>query len=911
MSADALVLKALAIKTKNELRYFEYMRVELSYGGVGGYSKIKDVFVCIGRHAIYLVRGNLSNLVKGGALDYLYLQKVSEDSKGYRGLQLVFAGSITSEISRCLMFSEKRSTFVSKLSTCFLADAMCRDMQISNFPIVVERLHLPKAFPHAVRPSPFRGFDRRFYQDYLFFLPECFKDEPSATSKTKTGMYKAPIQMFTRNRELEQEVFIEVSVHVYDPVPIANLAKIGREHIRWVATEYKQSLVHEQLTWVLSNQQYLKKMNLSNDPASWVCWEMMLKGERSTTFCIVLRRSYMPPLCDQLQDFAILVKCPTKFIAEGDPRERERDQKIQTESKLEENELRNLGVVLADTFGPANMSAQLYPELIQAKLDALLFDEEGYAWCWSRLKKRPQGEARVEMFAHLFVKGIIRILRDESVLTHPTLYADISRQAQELMYKVPGAQAHEDVDPMTVATKLLRYPADGINWLEQEDHELGSHNVARANQWHAKVARYLAYCVDGGLLPGKFSLADIVSTLCHAVISDEATEKLKLILDFLLHIRSRDPVEKWAPKPLNVHLEQIASLDTEFNDKVIQVLLELNYARLLMADEGVVRHDTNPAHVPISTEYANQLTHLLQADTASINVKASICRQIVKERDTEMGPVMCIGLLDVLNKGSVFLQTYACAAVVNLSQAKEVVKNRLMRRDVATTAMRLLKSKDDDLILYTLMLLVHLTKLVHHRRTMVQAGLMPIVNDILEQSYEVVQYKRRILVECCSVLGQMCNDEDTRKLMCENYTVVDSLLHIMDGKSSNPPKPWSSSTSLSSKVMFALKQLCANSQDVKEKVGKKVIKPILLELQDTEKQKDKDWGVNAIMLLVILAIHEDNVRQMVFGGTWESANDCLAKSDYATMDATRDRIQQIDARVESVKDKIEKESRGG
>merc|ERR1712232_1467706 len=191
--------------------------------------------------------------------------------------------------------------------------------------------------------------------------------------------------------------------------------------------------------------------------------------------------------------------------------------------------------------------------------------------------------------------------------------------------------------------------------------------------------------------------------------------------------------------------------------------------------------------VVMTGEYAALLNCLLQSEAASLNIKATICRQVIKESVNDHGPTLCPGFVALLRDGSLFLATYACAALVNLSQANELMKNRIMNSGVGDICVHHLKSRDDDLVLYTLMLLVHLTKLAHHRLMMKQAGLMPVLNDILTAIYAAVRYKRRCLTELCSVIGQMCNDEDTRRLMCDNYQVVDCLLVVFESDVQHSP----------------------------------------------------------------------------------------------------------------------------
>merc|ERR1712185_88824 len=125
-----------------------------------------------------------------------------------------------------------------------------------------------------------------------------------------------------------------------------------------------------------------------------------------------------------------------------------------------------------------------------------------------------------------------------------------------------------------------------------------------------------------------------------------------------------------------------------------------------------------------------------------------------------------------------------------------------------------LQSKDDDLTKYTLILMTNLTKSVHHRAAMINDGMIPILTELLTSSYSN-QFKRDILTELASVIGQLCNDDDTRTTVCDNPATLDCFLFVFDVA----PE----ASKLKSKVMFALKQLCVNSTPNKQRVGDLVI----------------------------------------------------------------------------------------
>jgi hypothetical protein len=133
----------------------------------------------------------------------------------------------------------------------------------------------------------------------------------------------------------------------------------------------------------------------------------------------------------------------------------------------------------------------------------------------------------------------------------------------------------------------------------------------------------------------------------------------------------------------------------------------------------------------------------------------------------------------------------------------------------------------------------------------VREGGVPLLVDILTSSYQNLR-KQKILTEVASVLGQLCNDRDTRNSISEDFPVVPCLLWIYDAAQPN--------TKLKSKLIFALRQLCILAQN-KIKVGQHVITTVIEELSNAT-PKFEECATNAILLLTMLANIHSNAAVM-------------------------------------------------
>lgn len=885
MPADRRLLKVLASKTNCLLFYFEQVTLldssQAQAIAKGDEDTTKPIYFCVGKHAFWLVHQSLSGPLSSppGKLEYRWIEKVVEDTNTVTDFLVVMNHDRDKECPENLHFvSQARSSLMESLMICYLADAMMRLGKIVQFPrheLELDR----KSIPTDV--LPFKDYKAVAYKGYKLFLHKSFQDVPNAVQKTRTGSYKGPATDIASS-SAGGPGEVEITLHVYQPIPLEDVCKMGWDHIRWVAMEYKQSLIKAEKTYVIRNQHYLKKMNLSNDPAAWTCWELLVTGVEYVYMVILLRRTYVPPLMDTVQDCAILLRCPTKLMTIPDG-----------EGSIKREDLLHAGHLAADTFGPETQSMTLYQDIIQTKLDALLFDEEAYGWIKSRLRLTPgKGSLNMEKFAYVFMMGILKILSDENVLSHIELNTIVKHKVMELCGTDKRVQ---DYEPFEVWGHLRN---QGEHLPQTKDSQKSTHasgdNVSKETKrafaskhwWFQRVARYFSYCVDGGLLGSKFTVYDIVGNLAHDAVTQEAEEKLGAILGFMTHVRPKNLDLPWDGKNLYMQLINPNLTDYTFNDRLMQVLLEFGYLKKLFESKD----SDNAAH-----NYAKFQTALLQSTEASVNLKASICRQIIASRETEHAIILCQGLMTIMVTGGPFLATYSCAALVNLSQAKESVKNYIMSQGIAQLLTDQLKTNDDDLVLYTLMLLVHLTKSILHRQAIKRTGILPILYEILQWSYSAqitIAGKGKVVTELCSVLGQMCNDEETRAYVCENYKVIDCLLHTFEHARAR--------LKIQSKAVFALKQLCANSEENKDQVGTRVIKTLVEDLRVKENLKNQDWGTNSIMLVLLLSIRPSNCL-LILENKWSDTYKVLSEDFLGHMDATRDKIAQIEKRVEEFK----------
>ena len=363
--------------------------------------------------------------------------------------------------------------------------------------------------------------------------------------------------------------------------------------------------------------------------------------------------------------------------------------------------------------------------------------------------------------------------------------------------------------------------------------------------------------VDGGILGERFTFPLLIQSLSR--LSSDVDSSIKRVIDFLLHVKHRDDwkFNFFMEKEKSITLTALAK-DPEnftrfsFNDVIMRHLLS----------EGFVENELKKRPPGAGADYADLLAQLLTNETVGLGLRTMVCRHILdmvggqvhedeEEKFEKAVKQLVPALVKVMSGSNHILMSYATASLVNLSCGRKSMKQLLVSHGVLSLCVKQLKVKHDELTLYTLFLLVNLTKTPHHRFIVVKEGGVPLLVDILTSSYQNLR-KQRILAEVASVLGQLCNDSETRSLISESFPVVACLLWVNDAAQPN--------TKLKSKLLFALRQLCLLGQN-KLKVGPHVI-PVLLEELALATWASEECATNLVLLLTSLATINSNALLM-------------------------------------------------
>lgn len=835
MSEDRQVLMALALKLQKEIKYFEV--VSAAFG-----PDKKKCYLCLGQHAAFFMQQNMNNKVEpkhsahslnNGELKYEHISKVIKDTASDENLALILEQNSGWKFDRISIRSEDRDLLLQHLRCSWQTDNMWRVNKVANFPLFEKPISKPDKSNPWVRA--FKGHRWITHQGYKMMLPEGYVQVSTAIQAEGTREY------------LHGGTGVTLALKVNAVTRMEDLAKLNREHLRWVAAEYKAHLVREESNfYILRNCLRHKRMNLVGDMAAWYCWELIIRTQDATFICILLRRQYIPPLCDCAQDLALTVRCPM---------EEWRKSELQVTLQAQ---------VLADSLIPI-ASCTVYPQLVQAKLDALRFDEDGTEWISNHLRIASVWRGKAKEFVRTIINAFVesKIVEKDLLKDKKYLMQTSADEEWEEVALIPREHWDPDErDSVNRYVKGLKAMGSGLPEPESSRNE----DKATSNRWLARVARYFAWALDGGLLGSRFTIDWMIERMPS--LNPSAEKQVTQGLMFILHLRSSDWQSDWclqaeeAGKSRQLIDELKSISDLVLNDRVMQQMISADYLRKNIGRQRDV-------------EYCKCLAHLLKSG-AGINLKAYICRIFMEMRVNDEANVVALpGLLFLLDSGSLYLATYACAALVNLSHKNEMVKMQLMSHSLPQLAVANLKTKDEDLICYTLTLMVNLTKEAHHRYIMAKAGVLPLLYDILTSTYSACNMsfaggneaqgslargnsvKEKNLSHVCGLLGHFCKDEVNRDHIIQDFKhAVKCVMYIATHSRYDSPAM--------SNSLYALQQLCATRTEQKMIIGATVLKPLIKMLDDPEVVKNATPELlnHAVVLLNMLGTYTANLVKM-------------------------------------------------
>lgn len=852
---DRGVLAAISERCDAEIRFFDL--VQLRYT-----NRTRKAFLCVGKHGIFvLIRPRLV-LVNESELHFEIIDKFVEDADNESDIVVVLTKNRPPLWTGDQLWIRtfQRDLLLKYIQVAWCTDRMYRYGRVALFPryrnTFSESVWEEKSMLQSCRKvHPFLEFQEMSYGGYTFFLADSFKDRATATATEDTGNY------------IDARGF-EVTIHIHEALPVVSLPEIGQESIKATAAQYRRTLTERSRHYdMMIDDYYNKKMNLTDDPCSWTGWQILCATPEAYTMVILLRRNYSSALMDLSQDLAVVFRITTADMREND---------------LQHYHVVHECCIAADSLGPDTRIHSCYRDLIQYKLDALLFDEDSYTWLQYRLKVQPSILPKCKSF----VKTLLKLIDSAGCL-----------RDKELIFEI-GEKVPVEENPITVLNWIVRN-GEGFDLYDIKSPE----QLRLQHRWQQRVARYLAFLLDGNLLAGKFKLADLASVV--GALGPDGDQIVRQILEFLLHVRSRDWTEPFAGSFLSKVTARTPTASIIYNDAAMEALLECGYVGRLFP------HDNEEGYIRF-------ISLLLRSPSSSSALKLSIFRQILQaasgssattqaflgkqQQNFLMGVVpSLVYLLKATAKsplapidtmtGSPFLTSLAVVVLVTLSAGNMAVKALLLNAGIARVVVSQIRVADGELRQYCVKLSINLTKTSLQRQRFISAGLLPTLADILIEEYNSPQQQTvQLVYEIAALIGQLANEPTARTELLTRYPVLDCLFYLFHNSI-----PHSVGRS---RIIFAIRQLGCQNWQTRQRVGLHVLGTILQDIRNVKmllaSPSPVDYAKQCLSLLLTVALYkpycanlQDSDIQAIIKELVESLN----------VSSIVDKAQQLEVRV--------------
>ncbi|KAF4657672.1 hypothetical protein FOZ61_006133 [Perkinsus olseni] len=724
MSTDPVILKAICscIFTEGDrdrLSYFEIVTVKRG-------DRVKLCYLCLGRHAFYLLRMNMKGLISSGTIEYDSIDKAVVDPANNSAMLLILMGITEWEDNQVSLASDDRHNLLLRLVVAWQTHHMWKSNTLQYLPVVEYSLAPSQQVPSRMRVHPFKGFARKEVGGYSIFLRESFQERPSDGSYLGTS----------REYNFVESRGIECRVRIEEPIPI----DWAKEEIalKFLAVEERLRMIDQAGTWfnVIQDKPYMKRMNLNDDLSEWSGWEFLSKTMTKASACVLLRRKYTPPLMDNRQDIIVTVHCPTKIMGKG----RFTDDELLTECHI-----------IADSITSMNATSTVYCDMLQAKVDALMFNSEAYKWLNSRLDVRPS----FAVHAKPIVAAVISLLQREGLL----------QDRKELLHSI-DERLPTNLNLCDMIEDLKWASVEGFGNLLKSG-SVGDDNAeydAIRNSWYSRVSSYVAYCLDGGLLGSRLALKLVLGSLCE-LRSPSVRESISCLLKFILHLRPRDLEKPYQAGDVRHLIGENGSLiNYTFNAHVMEGLNSL----------------PQDVHLPVRrapAEGGKKISEMTQTEEITVASSGSTTPGSADQRPETQGKpleLLAATLLQLLRKEKcVLLRAQVSAALTGIISADRSMKKPLAEAGLMELAVDLLDITDDGLLLAALRLLECVVDESDRTKMLVspRSVLRPTVEII--KSYCDTNAEQTL---CLHAIDRLCRGLDQEGVLSVRDAVTGSLI---------------------------------------------------------------------------------------------------------------------------------------
>lgn len=782
------LVEALKEKFKVFIKYF----TQAVHIGIEAKSFRMPLILCVCKHSIAFIDCEFNSLL--GEVFFAHLQKVIEQ-EDYSGdiLRFEFSDNRSTGMPKkmTLILTEKL-TFLKHLKCSWETDYMWRLSKVKQLRIYQEK------------------FDMRQYKKEILFYTDkdIYLMPPNYAYKTDYKGYAFFVENCLKESEVPSEFSGEEENQKYVlNVKIMEVQLVEKMHsdLRTSAENYAEKIVQEGNEYAyFVNNPYIKKSNLVMDISKWEGWEVGLLTTSGVISVIFLRRKFIPPLMDSGQDF--IIQCVGG----------ENSKHFCSET--------------ADSIYTLGMSNETYKPVLEKKCEALIMNDETIEYYQKKFKIEP---SKI-FYAYQLLACLLTIIEkqlNESKLKK--LLEDIRKVPKS---KSPIQNAEKIDDPTGILEEFFRSCL----------LEPGSRGY---KIWCKKVCRYLAYCLDGGLMQNRISLKDILTYLMKLKFENKEVFGAKIVITRLLNVNDEENNEEFD----DLHTAILKVLETSgftydelfgttkklsprvyeatkswvFNQNVMIALIETGYLRKEL--------ETNN----LGNLYSKLFVYILQHKSCSLKLKLEICKistNIQEQDDIGILKILLPHLFDIYVSKNYTMATEAAISLVNLTYNNR--ENKQFLFSCREGIINRLSCKDNKLICLSILLLINLSS-DQARKKVISKECRDALIKIIVGS-KVVKQNDEVISKCFQILAIFAKDHSNAEHFCSDGELILSCISFI-GKNDDH----------SIRAVSFLEVLVERYPNSKSPIGKKAIRILIDYLKKAQSLEVIKRVLNLFRLLAL------------------------------------------------------------
>eukprot|EP00388_Colpodella_angusta_P045091 GDKK01064950.1.p1 GENE.GDKK01064950.1~~GDKK01064950.1.p1 ORF type:complete len:889 (+),score=143.21 GDKK01064950.1:31-2697(+) len=849
---DPAILTALSLKCEEVIRYFCVCQVSWT-----NLENSLTRYLCVGVTGLFIIKlGFSADSINEPKIHFGCLEELIEDIRVPTELLLSLSDSRPQKYpKRVFVTSNYRETLCDFIQAAWQTNNMIATSSSKGLIRYKSHITSTRVKEPIYRCRPFRGFRVITHEGYQFHIYRHYE---------ATGRFEGDDDGCNHFEDPSRGFVLTLRVSI--PMQVEHLQALGHSKFQVSAAQIRNDFCLGGEFKIYRDERYIRKCNLTADIAKWEGWEFLFgsvsaspdkeaseseQNKKEKPFVcalIVLRRSYIPPLCDLYQEIVITVKMTHE------------DMRLMSVQPLKIlDEARRVAAFVA----PVDNSNVIFKDLIKARMDSLAYPPAFYSEMKYRIKLEPMHMINVKRY----IVSLLSIIADEYPLAYPEV---IDEAGRDLDPSEPVAE-----NPKAVVMQMVQNPP-GL----EDIPDSALNKQQRLYEWETKVAKFLAFYVNNGLCGFKFGLDELMEAVAMMFESDEgetneSDEIIRQEVLFLLHVRPRNPDQPYSPKALKAMLSPHTdpTKDFTFNEEVLSEVLKAGEClnKLIWG----ARHAEVPENVK-SDGACTLLCALLASSEVSDNLKDSACELITRAAagapieetglfrmtpaiSRRLSQSLCV-LVRGMSQGSKLFVS-ACQALINMGAQSAQVKQRTGTSGCAENILNVLKSADDDSATYALLLLVQISKDDTVRQILFECQAVVSVLEYLVNRFYTPNPK--ILKQAFMFMATLLENAEVNASLKNAKVPVKIIIYVI--RDANLNRSDKVTFDLYAKGMFVLAKLLAFDHERRAVYGDEILE-CLTDKKLLMSSVHEEFVAGCVLTLSALAVSSDMVTKIKFRG---------------------------------------------